>query len=62
VLIAVLMMLKLHHDVLSLSVLETLVGEQVVVLIDVLMMLNYHYNVLSSSVLGVLVGEQVVAC
>ncbi len=41
-LIAVLMTLKLHCNVLFLSVLETLVGEQVGVLVGVLMMLNYH--------------------
>ncbi len=55
VLIAVLMRLNLHCDGLSLSMLDTLIGEQVVVLVGVLMMLNYHCNVLS--VLGVLVGE-----
>jgi hypothetical protein len=57
VLIAALMMLKLHRDVLFLSVLETLVGEQVGVLVGVLMTLNYHCNVLLSVL--VLVGEQV---
>ncbi len=51
------MMLKLHRDVLFLSVLETLVGEQVGVLVGVLMTLNYHCNVLLSVL--VLVGEQV---
>ncbi len=55
VLIAVLMMLKLHCDVLFLSVLETLVGEQVGVLVGVLMMLNYHSDMLLSVL--VLVGE-----
>ncbi len=58
VLIVVLMTLKLHCDVLSLSVLETLVGEQVGVRVGVLMALNYHCDVLLS-VCGVLVGEQV---
>ncbi len=57
VLISVLMMLKLHRDMLSLSMLETLVGEQVVVLVGVLMTLKYHRNMLSPSVLGVLVVE-----
>jgi hypothetical protein len=54
VVLIVVLMIKLHRDVLSLSVLETLVGEQVVVLVGVLMALNYHCNML------VLVGEQVV--
>ena len=58
VLIAVLMTLKLHCNVLFLSMIETLVGEQVGVLVGVLMMLNYHHNVLLS-MLGILVGEQV---
>jgi hypothetical protein len=57
VLIAVLMTLKLHCDVLFLSVLETLVGEHVGVLVGVLMMLNYHRDVLLSVL--VLIGEQV---
>ncbi len=57
VLIAVLMMLKLHCNVLFLSVLETLVGEQVGVLVNVLMMLNYHHDVLLSVL--VFIGEQV---
>jgi hypothetical protein len=57
VLIDVLMMLNYHCNVLSPSVLETLVGEQVIVIIDVLMMLNYHRDLLSPSVLGVFVGE-----
>ncbi len=56
-LIAVLMTLKLHRDVLFLSVLETLVGEQVGVLVGVLMMLNYHRNLLLFVL--VLVGERV---
>ncbi len=46
VLIAVLMMLKLHRDMLFLSVLEALVGERVGVLVGVLMTLNYHRGVL----------------
>jgi hypothetical protein len=57
VLIAVLLTLKLHCGVLSLSILETLFGEREVVLIGVLMTLNYHCGVLSPSVLGILVGE-----
>jgi hypothetical protein len=57
VLIAVLMTLKLHRNVLLLSVLETLVGEQVGVLVGVLMTLNYHCNMLFSVL--VLIGEQV---
>ncbi len=57
VLIAVLMTLRLHRNVLFLSVLETLVGEQVGVLVGVLMMLNYHCDVLLSVL--VLVGEGV---
>ncbi len=56
-LIVVLMTLKLHSDVLFLSVLETLVGEQVGVLVGVLMMLNYCHNVLLSVL--VLDGEEV---
>jgi hypothetical protein len=57
VLIAVLMMLKLHRDILSPSVLGVLIREQVVVLIAVLMTLKLHCDVLSPSVLEVLVGE-----
>ncbi len=57
VLIAVLMTLKLHCDILFLSVIETLFGEQVGVLFGVLMMLNYHCSVLLSVL--VLIGEQV---
>jgi hypothetical protein len=57
VLIAVLMMLKLYRDVLFLSVLKTLVREQVGVLVGVLMMLNHHHGVLLSVL--VLVGEGV---
>ncbi len=57
VLIAVLMTLKLHRDILFLSVLETLIREQVGVLVGVLMMLNYHCDVLLSVL--VLIGEQV---
>ena len=56
-LIAVLMTLKLHCDVLFLSVLETLVGERVGVLVGVLMTLNYLRDVLLSVL--VLIGEQV---
>ncbi len=56
-LIAVLMTLKLNHDVPSPSVHEVLVGEQVVVLIAVLMMLKLHQDMLSPSVLEILVGE-----
>ncbi len=55
VLIAMMMTLKLHCNVLFLSVLETLVGEQVGVLVGVLMMLNYHRDMLLSVL--VLVGE-----
>ncbi len=55
--IAVLMTLKLHRNVLFLSVLETLIGEQVGVLVGVLMMLNYNCDVLFSVL--VLVGGQV---
>ncbi len=58
VLIVVLMTLKLNCNVLSLSVLETLIGEQVGLLVCVLMMLNYHRDVILS-VFGVLVGERV---
>jgi hypothetical protein len=58
VLIVVLMTLKLHCGMLSLSVLETLIGEQVGLLVGVLMTLNYHHNVLLS-VFGVLFGERV---
>ena len=54
-LIAMLMTLELHRDVLFLSVLQTLVGEQVGVLVGVLMMLNYHSDMLLSVL--VLVGE-----
>ncbi len=54
VLIAVLMTLKLHCNVLFLSVLETLIGEQVGVLVGVLMTLNYHCGVLLSVLVAVL--------
>ncbi len=57
-LIAVLMTLKLHCDVISPSVLEVLVGERVVVQIVVLMTLKLHPDVLSPSVLEVLLGSK----
>ncbi len=56
-LVGVLMMLNYHRNVLSLSVLGVLVGEQVVVLIAVPMMLTFHCDMLLLLVLEVLIGE-----